>query len=167
MAAGSTYTPIATFTVTSAQASYTFSSIPSTYTDLVLITVLKDTTSDSGSYISVGNGSVDTGSNYSDMRVVAYPATNKVTQSNNNTGSVGLGNYTTNGFAVGITNFMNYANTTAYKNIIGKESADSTYVQMQYGTWRSTSAINIIQVLSAGSTFAVGSTLTLYGIAAA
>ena len=33
----STYTPIATYTVSSAQTSYTFTSIPSTYTDLILV----------------------------------------------------------------------------------------------------------------------------------
>jgi hypothetical protein len=38
MAAGATYTPIATYTVSgSSTLTYTFSSIPSTYTDLVLV----------------------------------------------------------------------------------------------------------------------------------
>ena len=37
MAAGSTYTPIATTTLGSAQADVTFSSISGSYTDLVLI----------------------------------------------------------------------------------------------------------------------------------
>ena len=37
MAAGNTYTPIATTTLSSSQNDITFSSIPSTYTDLVIV----------------------------------------------------------------------------------------------------------------------------------
>ena len=61
MAAGSTYTPIATQTLSSGQSSITFSSISSAYTDLVLIAAIKGT-STIYRQLTV-NG--DNGSNYS------------------------------------------------------------------------------------------------------
>jgi len=64
MAAGSTYTPIATTTLGSTTASYTFSSIPSTYTDLVLV-VIGEAYFTSTNYINTGvQFNSDTGSNY-------------------------------------------------------------------------------------------------------
>ena len=62
MAAGSTYTPIYTTTLASAAASYTFSSIPSTYTDLVIAATGLTT---AGTTLAMRfNG--DTATNYSD-----------------------------------------------------------------------------------------------------
>ena len=79
MAAGTTYTSIATYTVTgSTLASYTFTSIPQTYTDLVLVMQGGDTPVANNQYFRV-NG--DSGSNYTYVTVQgnggAYsPATN-------------------------------------------------------------------------------------------
>jgi hypothetical protein len=61
----STYTPIATTTLGSAATSYTFTSIPTTYTDLILIVNAKNASTGSYPKMQVGNGSVDTGNNYS------------------------------------------------------------------------------------------------------
>jgi hypothetical protein len=70
MAAGSTYTPIATTTLGSSTSSYTFSSIPQTYTDLVLIVSGYGAASDGNSIVCrVGNGTVDSGTNYSTTRL--------------------------------------------------------------------------------------------------
>ena len=63
MAAGSTYTPIATNTLGSAQASVTFSSISGSYTDLVLI--INAGTSDASEQDCLIRVNGDTGSNYS------------------------------------------------------------------------------------------------------
>jgi len=61
-----TYEPIATTTLSSAQSSVTFSSISGSYTDLVLVfSDVKLSSGDSAIDIQVGNGSVDTSSNYS------------------------------------------------------------------------------------------------------
>ena len=59
-----TYDKIATYTLPSATSSYTFTSIPSTYTDLVLVVSARMTGGGGASAIQLQfNG--DTGSNYS------------------------------------------------------------------------------------------------------
>lgn len=167
----STYTPIATYTATSAITSYTFSSIPQTYTDLILIGTPIGGRYDSVDY-RVGNGSVDT-SNYSktalvaktDNTVVSFRATNyswidTFVQS-------GL---TTDQIAPTIAHFMNYSNATTYKTVLIRDGAASNDVEATVGLWRSTSAINTIQIAysqNGGQTFKAGTTFTLYGIKAA
>ena len=63
MAAGATYTPIATQTPGSNTASISFSSIPGTYTDLVL--VIDNAFTASGGYSYSLSFNDDTASNYS------------------------------------------------------------------------------------------------------
>ena len=167
MAAGSTYTPIATTTLGSATASYTFSSIPSTYTDLVLIVNAAITTG--SSYYSVQFNS-DTGSNYSATRLRGNGSSatsgrdTSVTQIWTSSGATITTTSLENNL---IMNIMNYANTSTYKTVIGRDNAASVETNAYVGLWRSTSAINTIKVSIASSTFIAGSTFTLYGLAAA
>jgi hypothetical protein len=168
MAAGSTYTPIATYTIPSATTSYTFSSIPSTYTDLVL--VYTAATSSPADLYAQFNG--DTGTNYS--YTVLYGSNSSVAGSarTNNQGYISLDYYgipdTTLGNSVTITNFMNYSNTSTYKTILGRSNRASNGLDALVNLWRSTSAINSIKIGSfTSTTISTGSTFTLYGIAAA
>ena len=66
MAAGSTYTKIASTTLGTAAASYTFNSIPSTYTDLVLVANIQQVTN--GEDVAI-QFNTDTGTNYSRIYV--------------------------------------------------------------------------------------------------
>jgi hypothetical protein len=61
----STEVAIATTTLGSSTATITFSSISSAYTDLVLVTQNYMNGSQANLFIQVGNGSIDTGANYS------------------------------------------------------------------------------------------------------
>lgn len=165
MPAGSTYEPIATTTLGSAAADVTFSSISGSYTDLVLIVNGKNAATDQGLVVQVGNGSIDTGSNYSSTYILgdgSNPASGR--QSNQTYGLAGRmdGNNSTS-----IVHFMNYANTTTYKTFLGRGN-DGTYVIQHVALWRSTSAINTIKIFNLSSVnFASGCTFTLYGITAA
>ena len=166
MPAGSTYTPIATTTVT-AQTSYTFSSIPSTYTDLILIAVAKN--SNTG---SVANNyrirfNSDSGSNYSDTFLSGNGSSaSSFRDSNQNELYWGTLNNTELQPCTSICHIMNYANTTTYKTIIARGNSAEVALNASVGLWRSTSAINSIQVYAGGTTTFTG-TLTLYGITAA
>jgi hypothetical protein len=172
MPAGSTYTPIATVTLGSAAASYTFSSIPTTYTDLVLVSSVSFASNGVRyAVVRVGNGTVDTGNNYSDTYYDTYPGTpNSGLNSNNTTmlfsysSSSGL---TTNQFQNAIANFMNYSNTNIHKTVYNRNISAANMVSYYVNLWRSTAAINTIQITAGGDNFASGSTFTLYGITAA
>ena len=166
MPAGVTYTTIATTTASGSVSTYTFSSIPSTYTDLILVANYGNATG--GNYaIRVGNGSIDTGSNYS--RTAVY-GTGSGTGSFNESSQtyLNLGNSNTSITSNSITQFNNYSNSTTYKTWLDRSNATTGTVVSSVCLWRSTSAINTIEVFSPASyNFLSGSTFTLYGIKAA
>ena len=170
MAAGSTYTPIATNTLGSAAASYTFSSIPATYTDLVLIVNAKATSGGVGINIRLNGISA---SSYSSTLINgngASAASARYTSATQFDAMNYNGAIPTTGFTV-ISNFFNYANTTTYKTSLTRYSAGDSEVTASVNLFRgstgsSTEAINSIAIAT-GGTFAIGSTFTLYGIAAA
>jgi hypothetical protein len=60
---------------------------------------------------------------------------------------------------------MNYSNSTTYKTILGRSNAATSGTSAAVGLWRSTSAINSIEIGTVS--FTAGSTFSLYGIAAA
>jgi hypothetical protein len=164
----STYTPIATTTLGSAASSVTFSSIPQTYTDLIVISDMAYTsTSTTYQGMQVGNGSVDTGNNYGGTFM---GGSGTAASSGRNT-DVPYYNFLTNATGTvrtqAITQIMNYSNTTTYKTELTR-MIDVTSVYASVYTWRSTSAINIIKIIDIfGNNFATGSTFTVYGIKAA
>lgn len=165
----STYTPIASVTLSSAQSSVTFSGIPQTYTDLVLVGQYSfASTGIRYATVRVGNGTLDTGSNYSETYLDTYYGTPN--SGRNSSVAQALFSYSsssglsTSQFQVAIANFMNYSNTTTYKTIINRNMSANDMVSAYANLWRSTSAINIIEVTAGGANFASGSTFNLYGI---
>jgi hypothetical protein len=158
-----TYTPIQSIVITSAASSVTFSNIPQTYTDLVLIINAGNSTGNEGLELRIGNGSIDTGTNLS------------WTYMNGNGTSAGSGratnisytyaaNSTTNLAGIGIVHLMNYSNTNVYKTIISKAESAYSSATVFVSTWRSTSAIDTFRVSDPSYNFTVGSTFDLYGI---
>jgi len=161
MAAGSTYTPIATTTLGSAAASVTFSSI-SGYTDLVMIF---DGLSGSSNNVSLQFNS-DTSSNYSSTRVRGTGTAAESSRWTNITQMYGS-NTDTSGRSSVIWNIQNYANSTTYKTAICKGGGSGGEASAYVGLWRNTAAITSVTVIISATTFNTGSTFTLYGIAAA
>ena len=162
----STYTPIATTTLGSAQATVTFSSISGSYTDLVLVVNAAATAGNPDVYIQFNS---DTASNYSRTAVRGAGGTATSTRAVTQTAAYldsSTGPSTTSLEYNSITSIQNYSNTTTYKTALTRANA------AQYGTdaivnlWRSTSAITRIDITCTG-TFTAGSTFTLYGITAA
>jgi hypothetical protein len=67
-----------------------------------------------------------------------------------------------------ICQIMNYANTTTYKTVLARMNNTSYGVGASVGLWRATPvAITSVEASAAGNNFAVGTTASLYGIAAA
>lgn len=167
MAAGSTYTPIATTTLGSAASSYTFSSIPSTYTDLVLI-VSATVSAGSGGRIQFNS---DTGSNYSNTQLSGTGTAASSSRDSSAVsarftyeGSIGVGDANRN---LSVIQIQNYANTTTYKTFLARANRVTTGLDAIVGMWRSTSAINSVTLFPFGDNFSTGCTFTLYGIASA
>jgi hypothetical protein len=162
----STYEPIATNTLASATNNVTFSSIPSTYTDLVLIMSLKSTSGVQDCLIQLNS---DTGNNYSSTFLYGTGSSAASTRQSNN--PYGYGDYVgaifTTNFNNEIVQFMNYSNTTTNKTFISRANQASNGVDAIVNLWRSTAAINTIKLFPSAQNFAIGSTFTLYGIKAA
>ena len=160
-----TYEPIATYTAPSAQASYTFSSIPSTYTDLVLIANALTASADAVGIDLFINGGTATGRSYTRIQGNGTSAT-----SLNGTTSAGIGVMGNSEGANLIVNIMNYSNSTTFKTILSRynnmDSGDArvgAYVSLS----QSTSAVTSLTISPLSINWAAGSTFTLYGIKAA
>ena len=171
MAAGATYEPIATTSPTTNPTELIFNSIPSTYTDLVLVVTAKASPDGGDIYIKVND---DTNSNYSWTNL--WGNGGAVGSARTSSGSLGLlvdyygtvGNNNNNHLL--IANFNNYANTTTYKTCISRSNNAAGGVDVVTTMWRQTEAIGSLK-LGIGSartdTFSTGTVATLYGIKAA
>jgi hypothetical protein len=173
MAAGATYEPIATTTLGSAQSTITFSSIPGTYTDLVAVSTIAFNNSDSLALRF--NGDTSSSTLYSWTMLSGNGSGAVTTRASN--GARALADY--NGFPtstvgeyVSIIQIMNYSNSTTFKTAIsrGNSAVSGHGTDAVVSLYRSTSPITSITFgmgTAMTQNFAVGSTITLYGIAAA
>jgi hypothetical protein len=167
MAAGNTYTQIASTTLGSAASSVTFSSIAGTYTDLVIVVQAAVTT---GSVALRMQFNSDTGANYSSTWITGNGSAASSSRTSGTTYmkiDENTGMNTTLGQGLNIINVMNYANATTFKTALTRPNRADLGVDAFVGLWRSTAAINSITLLTSSSTFVSGSTFNLYGISAA
>jgi hypothetical protein len=166
MPAGSTYTPLATTTVSgTSTSSITFSSISQAYTDLILVC--------NGGMISGGaddnkttfNG--DTGTNYS--RTLLFGGFSGAQSFRNSNQAYIAAPYWSSAYANQTTfHIMNYSNSTTNKTVLMRSDNPNEATVAGVFLWRSTAAINSITITRASTVnFASGSTFTLYGLAAA
>jgi hypothetical protein len=169
-----TYEPIATQTLSSSQTSITFSSIPSTYTDLYLVIAANEVTGNyNGVVMRVGNGSADSSSVYSTTYLHGNGTTAASSRETGRT-SMGLGwnlaPDSTDLKAIYNVNLMNYSNTTTFKTAVSRGNRASQAAEAVVNLWRSTAAINTIEIFTsagAGNQLTTGTIVTIYGIKAA
>jgi hypothetical protein len=165
-----TYEPISTQTLGSDTATVTFSSIPQTYTDLVVISNSRSTrasnsgdnlflrfNSDSGTNYSAttleGNGSIAESTRFSPLSALLarIPAT---------TATAGV-------FSPTIMHIMNYTNVTTFKTTLLKFQSVSESVGLNVGLWRNTAAITTVAFSANNGNLVSGSSFTLYGVKSA
>ena len=164
-----TYEPISTQTLGTAIADIYFTSIPQTYTDLVLVCNMNG-----ASHLTVGfrvNGSSSTIYSATELAGNGFGALTNRVSNENYARMTNYGGPDTTGRSVLISSFMNYSNTTTNKTVLNRaNNAGGSFPGSQAGVnlVRTTSAITSINLMTAsGGNFAVGSTFTLYGIKAA
>jgi hypothetical protein len=161
-----TYTLINSSTLGTATSTVTFSSIPSTYTDLIIVmnagaTALSD---------AKINFNSDTGTNYSNTYLWGSVSPNYGSaRASNQTFMYACyyANFDTTIQNTQIINIMDYSNSTTNKSVLIRGAKGGTSTDVIVGLWRSTAPITTIAVGSVGSTFLAGSTFKLYGIEAA
>jgi hypothetical protein len=156
----STYVALATTTLASATATVTFSSIPATYRDLILVFEGKSSSTLENTYIQL-NGDATAG-NYPYVLMLG-------------TGSSAIsaaytartwGEADTTGGNM-IYQFMDYSATDKHKTVLFRTNRSAGGVTAQAGRWANSSAITSIALqMGVSQNFAVGSTFSLYGIEA-
>lgn len=158
-----TYEPISTQTLGTATSTITFSSIPATYTDLILITIGFA----GADYYNVQFNS-DSGTNYSRTLLFTSGASAESARNSNIAQVYGTTGTSSTNLGTSIHHINNYSNTTTNKTVIRRGGLDNTVSpQLEAGLWRSTAAINTITLTAGSGNFGIGSTFTLYGIKAA
>jgi len=160
----STEVAIATTTLGSATSTITFSSIPSTYTDLRLVLVGTDTGAGNSWRLTFNN---DGATNYSQTELygngTSAASSRRTTVSdiivNDVTGaSTTIPTFT----ALDIFSYAGSTNKTITINA-AEDQNGSGNIFNAVGLWRSTSAITTIKFTTAGQ-FKIGTTATIYGI---
>lgn len=168
------WTLISSQTLASPTATVTFSSIPNTYKHLILTSRMRSVTA-----AAVDNNRMrfngDTGANYDYMEGHTVNSTYSVgsafAQTSFLNAAINAGTAPANSFTPMIMEILQYANTNMTKEIMWRDSGNSTQTAAGYrvgaggGTWRNTAAINQIDLFNnSGSNFATNSTFSLYGV---
>jgi hypothetical protein len=158
-----TYTPLATVTLGSSASSVTFSSIPATYRDLVLVLhALGSTTIEARMRF---NG--DTGSNYSFVGMIGdgTGATSPSTASRVNIILSSAARATVTDYLQVKASVMDYSATDKHKTVLSRSNQAAGATEAFANRWANTSAITSLEIATDTGTWAVGSTFNLFGIA--
>ena len=174
--ASTAYESIATTTLGSSTSSFTFSSIPATYTHLQIRCFAQVVR---GTY-GIASGNIqfnsDTGSNYSIHNVTGTGSTTYAAGTANTTSVVtadGMYGTSTGGtFGISIIDILDYANTSKYKTVRTLAGTDFNgalagyggFVGLTSGSWRNTNAITSITFSSSDGNLNTYSSFALYGI---
>ena len=157
-----TYIALANYTVPSGTpTSITFSSIPATYRDLVLVIDGRGASGSESFYYCYFNS--DTGANYS--RVEMY-GTGSTTASGTSSNLIPITLNATN-TSTNLLNIMDYSATDKHKTVLYRNNAIGATAQVLAGAgrWASTNAINTIKLEGfSTAAFATGTTFALFGI---
>lgn len=169
-----TYVKIASNTLTATTSSVTFSSIPQTYTDLVLKVSARDNNSSNwgGGYLRF-NGDSSSG-NYNGIQLAGLGSSVSTSTGSGSWGTNYMlagrangGTSTANTFGNSEVYIPNYTSTTqknASSDDVTETNATSALMAIVAGLWVGTAAITSIEILTPGALYQINSTFTLYGI---
>jgi hypothetical protein len=160
-----TYTPMATVTLSSSASSVTFSSIPATYRDLILVYAASYSTS--GDIVTLMRFNSDSGSNYSSVRMYGNGSTTTSDTNPAGTSAIDAG-FLNQNISSTIQQIMDYSATDKHKTVLSRHTLTGTgFVLAQAARWANTSALTGISLEpQSGRSFASGSTFSLYGVIA-
>ena len=165
-----TYELISSNILSTATASVTFSSIPATYTDLVVRATFRATGSGTGREMAVSFNGTTTGYSFTLLNGTSGVITS--TRSSNDSSlsqlamdSAGNTADTFSSFEAYIPSYTASQNKPVLLMIATEENAtNSAWLQANAGLWRNTAAITSVKVDAQFTTFVSGSSFYLYGI---
>lgn len=147
-----TYIALANVTLTGSDSSVEFSSIPTTYRDLVIVFVATGSIDENLTFTI--NGST---SDFTNVQMTSAPASSS--GSTNTIGRVGTVQ------TMGKIEFFDYAQTNKHKSFLVRTNVTGSDARQLAARWGQTTAINSIALgIRLGGSFLTGSTFALYGI---
>jgi hypothetical protein len=158
------YIPLATVTLGGSDSDISFTNIPATFKDLVLVFNGKNNTAGPDSIVVQFNN--DTGSNYSNVRIVGTGSSATSYADTAAFAYIGVSSNSSNPFTM-ITQIMDYSATDKHKTLLSRCSQDNGWVTAHAGRWANTAAITSFKVwppTGSSWTFSTGSTFSLYGV---
>jgi hypothetical protein len=158
----SAYTALANVTLGSSAATVTFSSIPATYRDLVLVATCQSAVSGNSLILRINSDA----SNYS---LVGARGNGSNTLSTTSTTFYGFFTdfmSTTAPDLLMTANFMDYSATDKHKTVLLRGNRPTIATEMSAVRWANTAAITSIQFRGDSGNLAAGSTFALYGVSA-
>ena len=163
----STYVALATETLSGTATDVTFSSIPATYRDLILVFAGEGTNTVQNTYLRFNS---DTGSNYSNVDMQGNGSSASSVSATTTgawfliTGET-LGQEQSNA----ISQIMDYSATDKHTTLLTRANSNNptgATVDATASRWANTSAVTSVQVFVTSGSFAAGCTFSLYGIEA-
>jgi hypothetical protein len=165
-----TYIALANLTVSSPSSTMTFSSIPATYRDLVIVV---------NALSSVGSGqgrirlNSDTGGNYNWRRISgpgdSAPTSTGETGNTEGRLSVFAQSNATNRVQYNI-DILDYSTTNKHKTVVNRAdqpiASSAKGAEMFVTRWANTAAVTSVTISTTQGNWAVGSTFALYGVIA-
>ena len=152
---------LANLTLTSTQATITFSSIPATYRDLYIVVEASSSTADD----AVMRFNSDSTSTYTGIRMVGNGST-----ASSSAGLSATKIYMNYAAMTNKQNFlmsvMDYSATDKHKSVLIRNNDAGTGTMAQVSRWPIMSAITTVAISMNTGSFAVGSTFALYGVKA-
>lgn len=151
-----TYNPLATVTLGSSASSVTFSSIPATYRDLILVADALGTGTATASLVLNTDA---TTTNYNRQVFLTDGTTNQQGAFNSNAAFA----INTAGRTLAIFQIQDSSATDKHKTTLYRTTDPDADTMMGAMRWSNTAAVNSVR-LSTGGSFAIGSRFDLYGI---
>ena len=154
----STYVALATTTLSGGETEVTFSSIPATYRDLVLVIAGSSSTA-SGLEAKINGSTADMSTVY------MYGTGSGSGVSGSATGVAVIGQIDSSG-GVSTTHFLDYSATDKHKTFLTRGNRAAGIVIAYANRWAQTAAINSVAMTMQAGSLNSGTVISLYGIEA-
>lgn len=159
-----TYVALATTTLASDSATVTFSSIPATYRDLILVINGNTTRSGNANDINLTVNGSSTSYYYTTM---AGDGSSTSIDGGSNDSRIRIANAGASATGVNVVQFFDYSATDKHKPIVARNNSAAWLTNALAGRWANTDVITSIAIASnVTGSIASGTTVSLYGIEA-